>query len=153
MIQRLRNAQNRGEPPSDPLVVVVERGIRDVMASGFRLSIVIADQRGNDSAVPAFQPRYIAVEDKVFAMLVMAAMANHVPNVVQERSSLQQHARLRRQMVHRLKLVEEQNAQLAHVLCVRLVFLQAARKASSADEQLPRGCIVAVRLGTGKSLA
>src|SRR5207245_3980605 len=61
------------------------------------------------------------------SMLVMPAMADHVSSVVHQRSSLQQHAGLCRKMVQRLKLVEQQNAQLAHVLSMCLVLLQAAR--------------------------
>ena len=58
----------------------------------------------------------------------MPAMTDHVSRIVHERPSLQQHSGLRRKMVHRLKLVEQQNAQFSHMLGVRLVLLQAPRE-------------------------
>ena len=79
-------------------------------------------------------------------------MADHVPSVVHQRTGFQQHAGLRWKMVRRLKLVEKQNTQLANVLGVRLVFLQAAREAASSYQQLTRGNVVTVRLRPGKGL-
>ena len=81
-----------------------------MVASRIRFSIVIAHQPGNDGAVPSFESWNIAIQYQVLAMLVMAAMADHVSRVVQKRSRLQEHARLRRKMVYRLQLVKQQNA-------------------------------------------
>jgi len=152
MIQRFGNSQDRGETPRNSLVAVIERGIGEVVPRGLRFSIVVAHQRGDDRAIAAFQAGNIAVEHKIFAVLVMAAMADHVPGVMHERAGFQQNARLCRKMVDGLKLVEEQNAQLANVLGVRLILLQAPRETASAHEQLPRGYVVTVRLRPGKGL-
>lgn len=123
MVQSFGNPQNGRKPPGNPLVVVVQRGIRRMMTRRLRFSVVISRQGRNDGPVPAFQTRYISIHHQVFAMLVMPMMTDHVPDVVQQRTRLQQNSSLRRQMVHRLKLVEKQNAQLADVLGVRLVLL------------------------------
>ena len=39
-------------------------------------------------------------------MLVMPAVADHVPGIVQQCPGLQQHTRMRRQMMHRLQLIK-----------------------------------------------
>ena len=65
-------------------------------------------------------------------MFVMSAVADHVPRIVQERPGLQQHARMRRQMMHRLQLIEQQNTQFAHVFRVLLFVSKPPRKTACA---------------------
>ena len=95
VIERLRNAENRRQAPCDPLIVIVQRRIRHVMPGWNGFAIVIAHQRSDDGAVACFQARDIAVEREVFAVFVVPAMADHVPDVVEQRARLQQHAGLR----------------------------------------------------------
>src|SRR5258708_8438516 len=49
-------------------------------------------------------------------------------------------------MMNRLHHIEEQTAELPHVLGVTLIVFHAACEAARADEQLTSGCIVAMRL-------
>ena len=51
-----------------------------------------------------------------------------------------------REMMSGLQAVEEQDAEFANMLGVRLVVLQAAREAASAGEKLAGGGVVAMRL-------
>src|SRR6202011_2565677 len=104
-------------------------------------------------AVAALKPWNISIEREVFAVLVVAAMADHVAGIVEQRAGFEQDARFRGQMVNRLQLVKKQDAQLAHVLGVTLIVLHAAREAARADKKLTRGCIVTVRFLARKSFA
>src|SRR5271163_194415 len=101
-----------------------------MMPRGFGLPVVITDNRSHNRAVAPFEAGNIAVHHQILAMLVMPAMADHVPYVVQKRASFQQHPRLCRQMMYGLQLVEEQNAQLADMLGMRLIVFQTPRKAA-----------------------
>jgi len=74
---------------------------------------MVANQRGNHSAVAALETRDVSVQRKVFAVLVVPAMADHVSGIVEQRSGFEQDARFRRQMMHWLQLVKKQDAQLA----------------------------------------
>src|SRR3984893_10883633 len=123
------------------------------MAGRLRLPIVIANQRGHNSAISARETRNITIERKVFAVLVVSAMADHVTGIVEQRACFQQHPRFRGQMMNWLQLIKKQDAQLPHVLGVTLIVLQAARKAARADKELTRGSAVAMRLLAGKRLA
>ena len=102
MIQGFGNSQDRRKTASDSLVAVVQRGICDVVPRGLRFSIVITHQRGNDGAVAAFESWDIAVEHKIFAVLVVAAMGDAMADVVEERAGFEFDAGLRGEMVQRL---------------------------------------------------
>src|SRR5260221_13087356 len=80
-------------------------------------------------------------------------MTDHMTCIVKQRAGLEEHARFRGQMMNRLQLIEEQNAELPHVLGVTLIVFHAAREAARADEQLTSGCIVAMRLLAREGLA
>src|ERR1700719_3290910 len=116
------------------------------MAGRRRLPIVIAHQRRHNSAVSALETRNTSTARKILAVLVVPAMADHLWGIVMQRAGLEQQARFRWQMMNRLQLIEEQNAELPHVLGVTLIVFHAAREAARADEELTRGCIVAMRL-------
>src|SRR5262252_1257211 len=77
---------------------------------------------------------------------MMPAVTDQVSRIMQQRSGFEKHARLRRQTVHRLQLVEELKTQLAHVLRVLLIVFQPARKTTRPNEQLTGSAVVAVRL-------
>jgi hypothetical protein len=85
-------------------------------------------------------------------MFVMAAVANHVPGIVQQSTGFEKNASLRRQPVNGLQLVEELKAQFADVFRMLLIVFEPAREAARSDEQLAGGAVVAMRLCTGKSL-
>src|SRR5258708_34844309 len=125
VIQGFGDAQNGRQPPDRSLIVVIQRRVRNVMASRRRLPIVIADQRGHNSAVSALETRNISIERKIFAVLVMPAMADHVTGIVKQRAGFEEHARFRGQMMHWLQLIEEQNAELPYVLGVTLIVFHA----------------------------
>jgi hypothetical protein len=84
MIERFRDAKNGRKPANHALIVVIQRSIRDVMAGGIRFPIMVTDHRGHHSTVSALQTRNVSIERKVFAMLVVAAMADHVTNIVEQ---------------------------------------------------------------------
>src|SRR5882762_10059539 len=95
MVESLGGWQYGRKAACEALVRGVGRGISGVMPRGLRLSIVIANQCCRDGAVAAFQPRYIPIQRQILSVLVMRAVADHVPGIVQERAGLQQHTRMR----------------------------------------------------------
>src|SRR5580704_11939191 len=123
------------------------------MAGRDGFSIVVADGGGDDAAIVAVESLDVAVEREILAMFVMAAMADHVADVVEHCGSLEQNARMRGQVMHRLQLIEEHDAELAYVLGMLLVVFQSARKCASAEQDLPLGGVVAMRLFARKRLA
>ena len=81
-----------------------------MMCRGVRFAIVIAHQRCDDGPVAPFEPPNIAIEGEIFPVLVMPAVPDHVASVMQQCARFQQHARLRRKMMHRLQLIEKKDA-------------------------------------------
>jgi hypothetical protein len=61
VVEALRNAKERGEAASDPLVVVVQGGIGRVVAGGFGFAVVIANHGANDAAVATIEACNIPV--------------------------------------------------------------------------------------------
>ena len=102
------------------------------MACRHRLAIVVANRCGDDAAIVSIEALDVAIEREIFAMFVMAAMADHVTDVVQHRRRFEQYARVRRQMMDGLQLIEKQDAEFAHVFGVLLVVFQASRESASA---------------------
>src|ERR1700758_3884385 len=107
MIERFRDAQNGREAARDSLVTVVKGGVGRVMPGRLGLAIVIAGQRGDDGAVAPLEPGDVAVQHKVFAVLVMSTMADHVPGIMHERSCFEKNSRLRRKMMYGLEQIEK----------------------------------------------
>ena len=153
MIEALGNAQDGRNPAHDALVGVVQGGVSRMVGVWGGLAIVIANDSGNDSAVAPVEPGNIAVKGEIFAVLVMAAVADAVTDVVEQGPGFELHARLRRQMVQRLQVVEKHQAKLPNVLRVSLIIVKAAGKAPRADEELPGLGIVAMRFLARKGFA
>jgi len=107
VVQALGDADEGSETASDALVSVVERGISGMVAVGFGLAVVIAHNGGGNTAIPPLQTRDVAVQGEIFAVLVVAAVADAVPQIVQQRTRFQLDAGLNWQVVHRLQLVKE----------------------------------------------
>ncbi len=101
-----------------------QRRIGDVMGGGFGFAIVIAREGGDDGTVASVKTRNVAVEREIFAVLVMALMADGVADVVEQRAGFEQHAGLRRQVMHRLQTIEKKNAEFANVLGVHLILFR-----------------------------
>ena len=49
------------------------------------LAVVVADDGGNDATVATVEARDVAVERKIFAVLVMAAVADAMAQIVKKR--------------------------------------------------------------------
>jgi hypothetical protein len=62
------------------------------MASRFGLAVVIANQRGDDRAIAAFETGDVPIQRQVFAVLVVSAMADAVTGIVEQRASFEQNA-------------------------------------------------------------
>ncbi len=146
MIEGFGDAKNGSQAASHALIGVIQRRIRDVMAGRIGFAIVVAHQGGNDSAVAPRETRNVAIEREVFAVFMVAAVADHVAGIVEQSAGFEQDTRFGGQMVNRLQLVKKQDAQLADMLGVTLIVLHAAREAARANEELARGSAVAVRL-------
>ena len=73
-----------------------------MVAGWFRFAIMIANHRGDEIAIAAFETRDITVQGEVFTVFVVTAMADHVTDVVKQCASFEQYARWRRQVVNRL---------------------------------------------------
>jgi hypothetical protein len=92
MIERFGDAKNGSEAASHALVAVTQRRIRCVMAGWIGLAIVIADQRGHNGTIAARKTRNISVERQVFAVFMVAPMADHVAGIVEKRACFEKHA-------------------------------------------------------------
>ena len=74
------------------------------------LAVVVADDGGNDATVATVEARDVAVERKIFAVLVMAAVADAMAQIVKKRGGFELDTRLNGKMVQRLKLIEKHQA-------------------------------------------
>ena len=83
MIEAFGDADESGEAAGDALVIVVEHGIGGMMAGGFGLAVMVANDSGNDSAIPTFETGDVAIQGEVLAVLVMAAMADAMAQIVE----------------------------------------------------------------------
>jgi hypothetical protein len=110
VIESLGNADERGEAAGDALVVIVECRVGGVMAGRLGLAIVIADNSGDKVAIAGFESGDVAIESEVFAVLVVATVADAVTDIVEERTGFQMDAGLWGQVVNRLKLIEQHEA-------------------------------------------
>ena len=153
MIETFGDADDGGNAASDALVVVVERGIAGMVAVRLGLAIVVANDGGDNLAIAAFEAGDIAVEGEIFAMLVMAAVTDAMTDVVEKRASFELHARLNRQMVERLKLIEEHEAEFADMLGVALIVIEAAAETAGGHENLAGFGVVAMGLFARKGVA
>ena len=151
VVQPFGDAQNGGEAPRDALVVVVERGIRRMVAGWLRLAVVVAHQCAHHAAVPALQSWNVAIQRQVFTVLVVAAVADAMPHVVQERAGFELHARLLWQMVHCLELIEQHEAEFPHVFGMLLVVFQPAAEGPRGEQHLAGFRVVTMRLLARKS--
>ena len=120
---------------------------------GFGLAIVIADDGGNDIAVSAFQTGNVAIQGQVFAVFVVPAVADAMAQVVKKGPGFELDTCLNREMVQRLELVKEHEAELANMLGVALVVFQAAAETARTDQYLASVGIVAMRLFAGEGIA
>src|SRR6267143_4975709 len=123
-----------------------------MMRRGLRLAIVITHQPRDDCAVAPLEPRNIAIQRQIFPVLVMPAVPDHVPGVMQQGPGFQKYARLRGKMMHCLQLVEKKNAQLPNVFRMLRIVSKPPRKTSRSHDELPRCGVVAVRLLARKSV-
>ena len=92
VVQAFGDADNGGKSPRDALVVVIESGIRTVMAGGLRFAIVITNDGRDDVAVAPFEAGNVAIEGEIFPMFVVTAMADAMTDIVKESTSLQLNA-------------------------------------------------------------
>lgn len=134
MVQPLGDAGDGSETARDAFVGVVEVGIGRVMVIGDGFTVMVADDRGDDVAVAPLEARNIAVEGKILAVLVVAVMTDAMTYVVEKRACFQLDARLDRQMVNRLELVEEHEAEFADMFGVALIVLQPAAETARGDQ-------------------
>jgi hypothetical protein len=102
MVEALGDADQRGEAACDALVVIVENRIGRMVSVGGGLAIVIAHDCADEVAIAALESRDIAVESEVFAMLVMATVADAVTDIMEEGAGFELNAGLRGQMVNGL---------------------------------------------------
>ena len=153
MIETFGDADDGGDAASDAFVVVVEGGIAGMVAVGLGLAVVVANDSGDDLAIAAFEAGDIAVEGEIFAMLVMAAVTDAMTDIVEKRARFELHARLNRQVVERLKLIEEHEAEFADMLGVALIVIEAAAETAGGHENLAGFGVVAMGLFAGEGIA
>jgi hypothetical protein len=96
VVKALGNADHSSKTARDALVIVGKPGISGMMAVGVSLAVMVAHDGSNDMTVAPFQAGDIAVEGKVLAVLVVAAMTDTMANVVKERAGFQLNASLHR---------------------------------------------------------
>jgi hypothetical protein len=153
VIETFGDAEDGGEAAGDALVAVVEGGVRGVIDVGSGFAIVVADDGSNDVAVAAFEAGNVAVEGEIFTVLVMAAMGDAMTDVVKEGSGFEFDASLRGEMVERLEVIEEHDAEFANMFGVTLVVFETAGEAARANDHLTGFGGVAVRFLAGEGFA
>src|SRR6266478_10192193 len=120
-----------------------------ILRLGF--AVVITHNGRSERSVAPLQPGNIAVHGEIFAVLVMALMADGMSNVVQQRRRFQYDPGVTGKMVQRLQLIEKLQTQFTHVLGMTLIELQPPRKTARSRKKLPRFGIVAMRFLPRKS--
>jgi hypothetical protein len=111
--------------------------------------VVTNDGRNNVPVAP-FEAGNVAVKSKILTMLMVATVANAMPEVVEQRTGFELHACLNWQMVHRLQLIEEHQAEFANVFRMPLIVLETPAKTAGGNEHLASFGTVAVRLLAGE---
>lgn len=89
MIEPFGNAEERGEATGHALIGVRETGVSGVVTIRLRLTIVIADNRGDNVAIASFETRDVAVQSEIFPMLMVATVADAVAEIVKQRGGFQ----------------------------------------------------------------
>lgn len=102
VVESLGDANERGKAACDALVGIVEDGVGGMVSVGRGLAVVVAHDGADEVAVAAFESRDIAIESEVFAVFVMATVADTVTDVMEEGAGFELNAGLRRKMVNRL---------------------------------------------------
>ena len=106
VVETFGDAQVRGEAADGALVVVVEDRVRRMVSIWGGLAVVVADDGGNDTSIAPIQTRNVPIKGEVLAVLVMAAMADTVTDVVEKGAGFELHPGLRRQVMERLEMIE-----------------------------------------------
>src|SRR5229473_5081956 len=106
MIQAFRDSNQRSQPAREPAIAIVERSVRHMVIFRLGFAVVISDNSSGERSVAPFQTRNVAIHREIFAVLVMALVADGMYNVVQQRSCFQNDTGVARKMMQRLKLVE-----------------------------------------------
>ena len=153
VVEPFGDSKDACETTRDAAIAVTERGVGRMMGGGLGFSVVIADKRSDEGAIAVGKARDVAVERQIFAVFVVATVADGVADVMEERSRFEKRTRLRRKMVNRLELVEKLESKVTYMFGVLLVLLEAAGEAADADQHLASGLIVAMRLLAGESVA
>jgi len=114
------------------------------MSGRFGFAIVIADEGGHDSAIASGEAGHVSIEGQVFAVLVMAVMADGVADVMEEGPGFKEDAVLGGKMMHRLQAIKEENAEFANVFGVSLITFQSASEGTRTGDDLTGGGVIAV---------
>lgn len=89
MVQAFGDADEGGEAAGDALVIVIEDRIGGMVASGFRLTVVIADDGSDDVAIAAVQTGDVSIQGQIFPVLVVGAMADAMAQIVKKGAGFQ----------------------------------------------------------------
>jgi len=106
MIQAFRDSNQRSQPAREPAIAIVERSVRDVVILRLGFAVVIPDNSSGERSVAPFKTRNVAIHREIFAVLVMALVADGMSNVVQQRSCFQNDPGIARKMMQRLQLIK-----------------------------------------------
>src|SRR6266849_377717 len=121
MIESLRNAQERSKAPRGALLRARKQRVDGVATGRLGFFVVIAHESRNDGTILPAQAGNVSVEYEVFTVLVMAAVTDDVTEIVEKRAGFEEHARVLRQMMNGLELVEEHERHPPDVFGVLLV--------------------------------
>jgi hypothetical protein len=134
MVEPFRNAKNRREAAGKALIGIVERAVRRMITGWIGFTIVVTHDGGDEIAVAAVEPGNIAIEGQIFAVLVMAAIADGVSDIVKQGGGFKEYARFSGKMMDRLELIEELQTEFANVLGVAAVAIEAPREDAGSDQ-------------------
>src|SRR5437868_5751209 len=108
------------------------------MPRGVGFAIVITNQGGDDGPLAALETWNVSMQGQVFAVLVVPAMTDGMADIMEQRPSFEEDARLARKMMDWLERVKKHDTQFSNVLGVALVIFETTRKTARTDEKLAR---------------
>ena len=82
MIEAFGDTENRSKAAGEAFVGIVQHAIRRMITRRFCLSIVVTNGGGDQIAVTSGESGNVAIERQIFAVLVVAAIAHGVADVV-----------------------------------------------------------------------
>ncbi len=143
-IEPVGDAEHPAQPPHDGALFGRQLRVVVVLPARSGFPVVAADQR-DEQAVARGEVEPLRVHDELKAVVVVAPVADELAHVVDECGRFQEQPLLRVAAEHRGELVEEQKAQVPHLLDVPAIRLAPLRELPHEPERVPAAVGVGAR--------